>query len=311
MKAAVVQSPQTVVLADVPPPQPGPGQVRVRLQGAGICASELPLWEGRDWFDYPRPPGTPGHEGWGTVDAVGAGVAAPRAGERVALISQRAHAELDLAPARDVVSLPPNVAPGEPFPGEPLACAMNAMRRAQVQPGHRVAVVGVGFLGQLLVQLSAAIADEVVVISRRASALALARGMGATAAWRSGDPGVGRLEPFDVVFEVTGRQDPLDLASRLARVRGRLVIVGYHQDGLRTVDMQLWNWRGLDVINAHERDPAVYADGLRAAVAAVAAGRLDPRPLFTHCFSLAELNRAYAVSAQRPEGFIKAVWRDG
>ena len=48
--------------------------------------------------------------------------------------------------------------------------------------------------------------------------------------------------------------------------RGRLVIAGYHQDGPRQVNMQLWNWRGIDVINAHERDPRRYVDGMRAAV---------------------------------------------
>jgi hypothetical protein len=48
--------------------------------------------------------------------------------------------------------------------------------------------------------------------------------------------------------------------------------------------MQLWNWRGLDVINAHERDPAIYLEGMRAAVRAVETGVLNPRPLYTHEF---------------------------
>ncbi len=116
---------------------------------------------------------------------------------------------------------------------------------------------------------------------------------------------------FDVVFEVTGHQEPLDLAARLTRVRGRLVIVGYHQDGRRSVDMQLWNWRGLDVVNAHERAPAAYVSGLRGAVEAVRAGRLAPAPLLTHQYPLDELGEAYRVSVERPEGFVKAVWRDG
>jgi threonine dehydrogenase-like Zn-dependent dehydrogenase len=57
----------------------------------------------------------------------------------------------------------------------------------------------------------------------------------------------------DVVIECTGMQWPLDLAGELTRERGRLVIAGFHQDGPRQVNMFLWNWRGLDVINAHER----------------------------------------------------------
>jgi len=54
------------------------------------------------------------------------------------------------------------------------------------------------------------------------------------------------------VIEAAGQQWPLDLATELTRERGRLIIAGYHQDGPRQINMQLWNWRGLDVINAHE-----------------------------------------------------------
>jgi threonine dehydrogenase-like Zn-dependent dehydrogenase len=284
--------------------------VRVRLEGAGICASELPLWQGRSWFEYPRAAGEPGHEGWGRIDAVGGAVADLDAGQRVALISQRAHAELDVADAANVVALSDEVGEG-PFPGEPLACAANALRRAGVSPGHRVAIVGCGFLGLLLVQLSAGSADEVVAISRRSSSLEVARATGATRACRPDDRSL-RSEPlFDVVFEATGYQEPLDLAATLTRVRGTLAIVGYHQDGPRWVDMQLWNWRGLDVVNAHERDPAAYVAGLRDAVAAVREGRLDPTPLLTHRFGLDELGDAYRISAERPEGFVKAMWCHG
>ncbi|HXF61719.1 MAG TPA: hypothetical protein VNK95_08880, partial [Caldilineaceae bacterium] len=104
-----------------------------------------------------------------------------------------------------------------------------------------------------------------------------------------------------------GSQWPLDLAAELTRIRSRLIIAGYHQDGPRQVNMQLWNWRGLDVINAHERDPEVYVAGMRAAVEAVAAGRLDPTPLYTHCYPLDELARALTTLQERPEGFLKAL----
>ncbi len=69
----------------------------------------------------------------------------------------------------------------------------------------------------------------------------------------------------DVVIEAVGKQWPLDLAAELTRERGRLIIAGYHQDGLRQVNMQMWNWRGLDVINAHEREQRIYIDGMRDA----------------------------------------------
>src|ERR687897_3020562 len=93
------------------------------------------------------------------------------------------------------------------------------------------------------------------------------------------------------VIEVVGLQWPLDLAGELTRIRGRLVIAGYHQDGPRQVNMQLWNWRGLDVINAHERDPAVYVEGIRGAVEAVSSGVLDLSRLFTHTYGLDHLDQ--------------------
>lgn len=311
MRAAILQAPRQVTLVDVADPEPGPGEVRVRIDGAGICASELPLWQGREWFEYPRAAGEPGHEGWGRVDAVGEQVSGLRPGQRVAVISHRAHAQLDLASADEVVPLPEEIAARAPFPGEPLACAVNAMRRARVQSGDRVAIVGCGFLGLLLVSLCARFAGEVIAVSRRRSSLDHAGASGATATWLAGDAALERQEPFDVVFEATGYQEPLDLATRLTRVRGRLVIVGYHQDGRRSVDMQLWNWRGIDVVNAHERDPRAYAAGLRDALAAVQSGWLDPQPLLTHRFSLEQLGEAYRVCSERPDGFVKAVWCDG
>jgi threonine dehydrogenase-like Zn-dependent dehydrogenase len=299
-----------VSLSEAPPPDPGPDQVRVRLTGAGICASELPVFEGRDWFSYPREPGEPGHEGWGRIEALGSDVADLEVGQRVAMISYRAHAELDVADAAHVVALPGAIEDDAPFPGEPLACAVNAFRRARVADGNRVAVLGCGFLGLLLIQLCAPRAEEVLAVSRRRSARALALELGAATALAPDDPALER-DTFDVVFEATGHQGPLDLAARLTTVRGRLVIVGYHQDGTRTVDMQLWNWRGLDVINAHERDPAVYASGLRDAVEAVRTGELDVARLITHRFGLDELGAAYRISIERPDGFVKAVWCDG
>ncbi len=111
----------------------------------------------------------------------------------------------------------------------------------------------------------------------------------------------------DVVIEAAGTQPTLDLAGPLVRVRGRLVIAGFHQDGPRQVDMQLWNWRGLDVINAHERDPAVYVEGIRAAATAVSHGGLDPAPLYTHRFALDHLDEALETARTRPDGFIKAL----
>jgi len=304
MAAATVTAPGRAKLEQVPAPVPEAGEVLIRVEGCGVCGSSASLWEGRPWFSYPLRPGAPGHEGWGRIEALGDDVTWPPPGTRVAFLSRCAFAELDVAAADDVVALPPEL-DDRPFPGEALGCAMNVFARSRIEAGDTVAVVGAGFIGLLLVRLATLVGAQVTAYSRRSFALELAEKLGAerTCALDS----AGDEERFDCVIEAAGAQGTLDVASRLARERGVLVIAGYHQDGPRAVDMQLWNWRGLDVVNAHERDPAAYVAGMRRAVEAVAGGSLDPDLLYTHSFPLAELDLALEAGRERPDGFLKAL----
>jgi len=314
MRAARLAGPGQVVLEAARLPEPGPGQVRIRLEGCGVCASNLTPWGGAEWMTYPTDPGALGHEGWGTIDAVGEGVDGLAEGQRVAALSYAAYAEYDLADASAVVPLPAAL-DGQPFPGEPLGCAMNIFRRSAISAGQTVAIVGIGFLGALLTRLAKDAGARVIAISRRPFSLDVARDMGADEMIPMDDHWkiIERVKEMtggvfcDRVVEAVGKQWPLDLAGELTRERGRLVVAGYHQDGPRQVNMQLWNWRGIDVINAHERDPRVYVDGIRAAVDAVASGRLDPSPLYTHTFPLDLLGDALDATRDRPDGFLKAL----
>lgn len=314
MRAAVLVEPQVTRLDEVPLPQPGPGQIRVRVEGCGVCGSNLPVWEGRPWFRYPFAPGAPGHEGWGVVDAVGPGAGAIQPGDRVAFLSSNAFAEYDLAGANAWVRLPEAMR-SEDFPGEAVGCAMNAARRSDIRSGQTVAVLGIGFLGAVITRLAAAAGARVVAVSRRRWALDLARALGAEQALEMAEPRsvegsvmeLTRGEGCDRVIEAVGAQGPLELAGRLTRVRGKLVIAGYHQDGLRQVDLQLWNWRGLDVINAHERDPRVCLEGIKLGIEAVLERTLDLGPLLTHRVPLHELGAAFRLMRDRPAGFLKAV----
>jgi threonine dehydrogenase-like Zn-dependent dehydrogenase len=279
-----------------------------------VCGSNLPVWEGRPWFDYPLPAGNPGHEAWGQVVELGQDVRGVQAGQRVALLAENAFTEQLVVPADRVVPLPSEL-DGQPFPGEALGCAFNAARRSDLRPGQTVAVVGVGFLGALLVALAAEAGARVVALARKPAALDTARAMGATATVLLDDHERVLAEMAALtggafcerVLEVTGASWPLDVAGELTGFGGRLTIAGFHQDGLRPVNVQLWNWRGIDVVNAHERDPQVQLRGIREAVDAVASGRLDPRPLYTHTYPLDHLGAAMDAAAQRPEGFVKAL----
>jgi len=314
MRAAVLEGPGRVSVREVARPEPGPGQVRVKLEGCGVCASNLTPWEGPEWMAFPTEPGALGHEGWGTIDAVGEGVDGLAPGDRVAALSYRSYGEYDVAEASAVVKLPDALA-GRPFPGEPLGCAFNIFRRADIRAGQTVAIVGIGFLGAILTRLAADAGARVIAISRRAFSLDLARRFGAAETIPMDDHWaiIERVKELtggrmcERAIEAVGKQWPLDLAGELVAEGGKLIVAGYHQDGPRQVNMQMWNWKGIDVVNAHERDPEVAMQGIREAVDAVASGRLDPAPLFTHSYRLDQLGEALDATRDRPDGFLKAL----
>ena len=291
-------------------------EVTIALEGCGVCASSLPVWEGRPWFDYPQTAGSPGHEGWGKIIAMGEQARRQRPdlapGKRVTCLGTQAFASHMNVAAADVAVLP-EALDGLPFPGEAIACAMNIFQRADVQPGQSVAIIGAGFLGLLLVQLAAGVGAKVLVMSRRESARELAMQYGAQACfdtedWWGNAHEIVRLTDglgCERVIEVTGLQFALDTATEMIAEYGRLVIGGYHQDGLRQVNMQKWNWRAIDVINAHERDSRRYMRGINAGIAAAVEGHIKPQELLTHCFALEQLDSAFQMMVDRPDGFIK------
>lgn len=242
---------------------PGPGEVRVRVEGCGVCGSSLPVWEGRPWFEYPLAVGAPGHEVRGRLDD----------GTRVACLTQQGYAEEVVVDEATLVAIPE----GGPFPAEALACAVNVVSRARIGETDRVAIVGMGFLGSAVAQL----VPRAIQVRRDT-------------------PVIGE---FERVIECAGTQSALDTASRLVATGGVLVVAGFHQDGPRTVDMQSWNWRGIDVVNAHERDRSVVVECMREA----AAGIFDLDRLVTHRLPLARLADAFELARTRPPGFVKAV----
>jgi len=313
MQAVVITSPKKYELKQVPKPEPQADEVRIRISGCGICASNIPVWEGRDWFEYPLKPGAPGHEGWGIVDEIGSAVSKVHIGDAVTSLSYNSFAQFDIAKEQSVVKIP-EVLKDKPFPGEPLGCVMNIFHRSDIQPGQTVAIVGMGFLGLLLTSIISNYGATVMAISRRDSALNFAKENGAAHTvkfddyWKIIDQ-VKKITDdrlCDRVIEATGKQLPLDLAGELTSIRGKLIIAGYHQDDKRSVNMQLWNWRGIDVINAHERDPQIYIKGIQDAVKEVAAGRLNPFPLYKN-YSIHEFDTAMEAIIYQPEGLIKAL----
>lgn len=311
--SAQITSPGKIGFVETTVSEIGPTEILIRMEGCGVCGSNLPLWEGRPWFSYPLEPGAPGHEGWGRVVSVGKDVDRFKVGERVAALSFHSFALFDKVDQRCAVLIPEKLVQF-PFPGEALGCAMNVWERSKIMPGQQIAIIGVGFLGGLLCQLASKSGVSVVAFSRRKFALKTAEKCGVEHACYLGElsEAVESVKQIfgngcDCVIEATGFQYPLTVAGALVKNNGRLIIAGYHQDGMRQIDMQQWNWKGIDVINAHERDSNRYIHGMNAAVDALVNKRIEPQFLYSHILSFERLGEAFELMKNRPEGFMKAL----
>jgi threonine dehydrogenase-like Zn-dependent dehydrogenase len=309
MKAAQLIAAKQVAIVERPQPTPGPSQVLVRVLGCGVCGSDLNAWRGVSGVQLPLAAGAPGHEVWGEVAEAGPAVGrgAPAVGRKVTGLVQGGYAEYALAEADALLDVPAYFG-DRILLGEPLACAANVVRRSGWRAGQRVAVVGFGYLAALVIQLLLPRGQgEWVAVSRRPESRALALELGATAAHGFEAVPPELWDSFPIVIEAAGVQHALDYATWLTAYGGRLVIAGYHADGPRTVNLQSWNWKGIDVVNAHERRPEVYLQGLRDGLRRVEQLGLDLSALISHRWPLEHLADALAAADARPPGYLKGV----
>lgn len=311
MKQAVLVQPQETSVQERAIPAPGPRDVLIHVRACGVCASELHAWQG-DSGAYPR---ALGHEVAGEVVAVGPEVRTLVPSTRVTGLFHHGFAEYAMASEDRVMALPTNVS-YETAIGEPIACIVSAALRTRVELGDTVAVVGQGFMGLLMLQaIRLKGPARIICIDLRDDVRALARQFGADVVLHPDEVGEELIvlrgsapeHGVDVAIETTGGQPGLTLASRMVREHGMLSILGYHQGGPRSVDMELWNWKALDVLNAHERRTDHKAACMRRGIALIAAGRIDVAPLITHRFDLEHVDDAFRALQEKPASFKKAI----
>jgi threonine dehydrogenase-like Zn-dependent dehydrogenase len=207
---------------------------------------------------------------------------------------------------RSVVPVPDGVDTDDAI-GEPLGCVLEGRRRTRIEPGDCIALVGAGYMGSLMLQvLLATGAGHTMVVDPREDARRTGIALGADEA-RTPEDAAGSEGAFDVVVEATGTQRGLDLATELVAEHGVLSILGYHQGPRRSIDVQAWNRKALDVVNAHVRRRELLNDAIRRGLELVRLGRLQPGRLVTHRFGLDEVAEAFDALVAKPTGFVKAV----
>lgn len=311
MKIAVLQAPRNFEVIDEPVPGIASDEVLLRVAACGVCTSELDQWEGNaSGLIYPR---FIGHEVSGVVEKVGSKVETFHPGDRVgAWVTGRGFAELAAVKAEYCFSA--GDVPLDLALAEPLACSVNAVEMANLSLSDDVVIIGAGFMGnilQKLVQLQGP--RHVIVADTRPDALARAKNMGASRVVNVREEALPEVvkamtdgQGADVSFEATGAQAALTQLGDVTRMSGKVVIVGFHQGGMRELPLAYWNWMAFQIHNAHFREVATIMRGMRIGMRLLTSGRLSLDSLVTHRFQLNEINQAFQTACEKPEGFVKS-----
>ena len=313
MKAAVYRAAgEPLVLEDFADPEPGPGDLVVKIHRCGICGTDLGLTSG-DAFDFP--PGTiPGHEYSGEVVEVGADVSDTRKGDRVTALPSLGCGQCEACrrgvfplcpstsgvmggfgeyvrvPAQVAIRLPGALSLADGAMVEPLAVGLHGVRLAQLQPGDRVLVLGGGTVALCAAYWARRLgAGRVAAISRSQRRESLLLEMGAHAFVQSGEDEHARVAealggPPDVVFECVGVAGLLGKGIEHVRPFGQVVSLGF----CTAPDPILPALAGMKAVSL--QFPVGYTlEEFRYIVDVMDAGHADPKHMITSVISLDEL----------------------
>jgi L-iditol 2-dehydrogenase len=310
MKAVRLFSPGDLRLAEIDLPEPGPAEVLVRVEAAGICGTDRHLFKG----EFPcTPPVTLCHEFSGIVAAAGAGAGiAPgtrvtvdpniacgtcgfcRAGRpnlcqgniAIGLSRDGGFAPFAAVPAHRAIPLPADLDPLAGALAEPLACTLHGIDIGAPKPGERVMVIGGGVIGLLAMELCIAAGAEVLLLTRNARKRALAEDLGARATAPTPEGALTHWpEGADLVVECAGVAETVAMSPRLTRTGGRIVLLGVLPKGL-SVPIEPFDllFREISLLPAF-----INPFTQTRAAAMIASGRVRVAPLITRVVGLDEV----------------------
>jgi threonine 3-dehydrogenase len=333
---AKVQAGPGVELIERQVPEPGPGEVLLRVDAASICGTDLHLFQWDEWAaENLVPPRILGHELAGTVVGIGAGVSRVREGDLVGVEShlfcwecaQCQRGEMHLCRDLRVIGVHvdggfaehvviPEANAVESNGLDPAVVALqepmgNAVHAAFAEPieGRTVLVTGCGPIGLCAVGIArAAGAALVVATDTEPYRLELARTMGADLALDASDPGTeSRImeatggDGVEVVLEMSGSPRALDQALRVITRGGRISLLGIFNG---TVPIELSESVIMQGLRLHGIFGRRIYDTWERTQALLRSGALDVTPIITHRLDLAEWPKAFELLASRHAGKV-------
>lgn len=306
MKTAIL-NPQGFELRDVETPSFSENEVLVKTTACGVCSGDVFVYQTRsdnDIHDLVL-----GHEATGVIVAAGQNIQDFAEGDLVTALGG-AYADYFAISPEQLAKVPDSIDPLHAL-GEPIACCVHAGNRFGIQPGDRVAVAGCGFMGLICMQLAKYQgAGHICAIDPMAYRREMSLQLGADEALHPDEVQVkDRWEgEFEVVIEAAGVQSVVDICSDLVKQHGRLILIGYHQSkgGMRSVDMKLWNYKAIDVVNGHIRRETEKLEAMRQGMTLMHEGHLITEPLVT-LYNLEDVTQAFHDLTSGKEGLFKAV----
>ena len=308
MRAAKL-TPTGFAIIDAADPTPAPHQILIKNHACGICSGDVFVYRNRATMAATHP--HLGHEASGEIIALGSQVTGWHIGDRVTALASPAYQDYFTADPADLVRLPDTI-PYQFAVGEALACCIHAADRFTFKPGARVALIGAGFMGLIPMQIARNRgAREIIAFDPLPDRRQLAAKLGAD---QTADPTAHTASDllktfgtFDLVIEAAGNQAAIDLATTLAAQHGMINLIGYHQSnqGLRTVNMEQWNFKALDIINGHVRREDEKRTAMSKAIDLLATGQITTEPLITP-IPFSEIQPTFAKLDQTQPGLSKA-----
>ena len=294
-----------VVEVDVGDPRPG--EVQVEVAACGICSWDLQTFKAGG-------AAPPGHEGVGYVAKLGVGVTGLEIGQRVA---GGGFGRLCNLPARRVYPIPESGLADQHWVVEPVSCVVTGMDHCQLKAGERLAMVGCGFMGLMMIQgLAGGRADQLIALDIDDARLRLALEFGATEAHNVASAGFQevradlRARGIDTVVDTSGSQGGLDIATDIVRRAGRINLFGWIKGDTATFNPSTWHGKAISLVNSSPA--AQLRDPFPPAIRLLEKGVIDLRPLVTHVVDIDDYPTFMAgVTTGKVDGYIKGVVRHG
>ena len=310
-KAAVFKNQKKIIFENKNIHDPQDYQILIRMEMCGICQYDIKCFSGKQ--EDSRYASAPGHEGVGIVEVVGDRVKSIKKGNRVATVEFGAFSEFYIADSRKAAKIPEDTDDLEIWIAEPIACIVNALRLAKVEPGDNVVVIGCGYMGLLIIQgLPKEFLPNLVAIDINDYRLSLAKKFGAIYTINSliDDPVQAVLDivqgGVDIVIEAAGVTATLDYATKMLKTGGRLCIFGHHANFVK-INTGIWHMKGLEVLNTTPFLSKDFGKDLSNAVDLIKRKIFNQKELITNRYKFFDLQKALEETSKNQGETLKAV----